>query len=259
MNISLNPQRLRKYFSDINSNLNHMDEVLTSPEYGSRDSVPGRFQSGDFKNAARNIDQATLHLRDLHPGEKYLLEDLKKDTLDLGFYSGMTDSMHRGGIAFGPGWTRAVDPSISDTNEALDLLGKVSSSKDEKSPPSPAKVMKQLSDVQAHLTRLDSYFTHWDNRGVSPGADISEELREAASALYDVRNSVWSLHPSEVPILENLQKGVLEIAMKSGSTYNMNNHRISFGGGWNKAMDQPLQSVDKAMNLLAGETLPEEQ
>jgi len=227
-----------------------MDGNLTQWEH-SRRTYPHPSVRDSFTSMATDLDNATLALKDLHPEATGLMDNLKEDTLNLGVNAGMTGAMSRSSSVFGSGWSRDLDSSIEDTRQALDLATQPAEP-GQSTPPDPLEVLKDLSDVQADLTRWDASFTQWQNSGrIYPSPGVSQELKEVAGALYDARDAVRALHPDQTELLKSLQKDIIKVASNAGTTRHMSSQSSTFGRGWRETMDGPISDVRQAIDVIA--------
>jgi hypothetical protein len=249
MNVRPNPIKLVKSFSDVKSDMSRMDGNLTQWEHNGR-TYPGSTTDDRFREMARDLDEVTLGLSDLHPSEEGLLSNLKRDTLNLGFNAGMTNSMSQRRTTFGSGWRNTMDPGIADADRAIDVITQAEES-EAKAPPSPMKVLKDLSDVRADLTRWDANFTQWENdRNTYPGHSVSKSLMGVAGDLYDARNDFRALHPEQSALLNDLRGDIIKVSSNAGSTKHMYNHSVTFGSGWRRSLDHSIQSVRQAIDVI---------
>jgi hypothetical protein len=251
MKIAPNPIKLVKSFSDVKSDLSRMDGNLTQWENDGR-TYPGSTVDDTFRSMARDLDNATLGFSDLHPDRKALLENFKKDTLDLAFHAGMTGSMNQQSSVFGSGWRNVMDPSIAHAGEAINVLTEVAGGEGrEDAAPTPLKLMRDLSDVQSELTRWDANFTQWQADGRTyPGSNVSTGILKLAGKMYDARNDLRELYPEQVDLIKNMQSDIMKVAGNAGSTKHMYSQSVSFGSGWSESFDRSIQDVRQAINLI---------
>lgn len=250
MNISApNPLGVVKAFSQVQSDLSRMDGNLTQWESNGR-TYPNSSVQDTFRQMAYDLDDATLSLKDLHPKEKGIQANLKRDILNLGFDAGMTGSMYQSSSTFGSGWSRDLDSSIEDARQAIDLASTPATPSDDPAP-NPLKVLKNASDVQADLTRWDANFQQWENNGrIYPNSSVSKDVLAVAGDLYDLRDALRTLHPEQTELLSALQKDIIKVASNAGSTRHMNNHSTTFGSGWGASLDKSIADVRKAIDVL---------
>lgn len=250
MNIAApNPIKLVKSFSDVKADMTRMDGNLTQWQHHGR-TYPGSQVDDSFRSMARDLDDATLSFSDLHPQEESLLNNLKEDTLDLAYNAGMTRSMNNSSTAFGSGWSSTMDPGIRDTDQAINVLTE-DGEKGEDVPPTPLKVLQDLSDVQADLTRWDANFTQWQNNGRTyPNREVSRQVLDVARDLYDARNDFRELYPEQSALLADMQGDIINVAGDAGSTRHMYTRSSTFGSGWRESLDRPIQSVRRAIDLI---------
>lgn len=250
MRIAPNPIKLVKSFSDVKADLSRMDGNLTQWQYDGN-TYPGSNVDDSIRELARDLDDATLGLHDLHPGQNSLLDNLRSDTLDLAFHAGVTGSMNQQRTTFGSGWSGLMDPSISHSSQAMDVITDGVEGDGEDGPPNPLKLLKDLSEVQSDLTRWDANFTQWQADGRTyPSRDVSKNLLQVAGELYDARTDFRELYPEQKELLNDLQGDIFNVAGDAGATKNMSSHSISFGSGWRESLDRPIQSVRRAIDVI---------
>lgn len=252
MYIASSPVKLVKSFSDSKADLSRMDGNLTQWENNGR-TYPGSGVQDSFKQMARDLDDATTDFKDQRPDQVELARDLKRDTLNLGYDAGMTRGMYQSSSTFGSGWSKDMDPAIASTQKAIDVLTDTQAPGDAAPvPPKPLKVMKDLSDVQADLTRWDANFTQWQSNGhIYPNRSVSSDVLEVAGKLYDARDAVRALHPEETELIKRLQQDIIHVAGNAGQTRHMYNQSSTFGSGWSTSLDQSIADVRQAIDVVA--------
>lgn len=252
MNVTSNPLKLVKKFSDLQADLSGKDSSLTEWERNGR-IYPRPDVATGFSNTAATLDEATLGMIDLHPDKSDLHQQLKEATLKVARNGGKIDNMADHRITFGHGWSSSLDRSIEVSRRATEAATEPSSGAVAEKP-NPLKVMKSLSELQSELSRWDAKLTQWQsNYNTYPSRGVDENFDRMAGQLYDARKQMRALHPEQSELIDALGKNSRWVSATAGNIDVMSSHRQTFGSGWSSTLDGPISNVRKAIEVLTAE------
>lgn len=251
MAISANPMTVVKNFSQLRSDLSRLDGQLT--EWSNNGHIYPRHGTNDrFDTLADTLDQSRTDLAQLHPEKEDLLGSLKKDVLRVARAGGTVFSMEQHQNTFSSGWPSTLDNSIADCEKALDAAADTTAGTP-KPAPNPMQVVRNTSKLQSDFSHQDAQFEAWASNGhIYPNSSVYENLDQLASRLFDVRDSLATLHPEQTDLIRSLSKDVLHASFSAGNLNAMADHNYTFANGWGSTLDKTISDLGRAVEVLTG-------
>ena len=114
-----------------------------------------------------------------------------------------------------------------------------------------APLLNELIELRAALEVYDGDLTSWERRGnIYPAASVQKSYDALASRLSEAATQFAFTRPDAFELARNLRSDALFVSRIAGKMNVMAEQDITFGAGWNTALDRSVRDVMAATDLL---------